>query len=142
MGVDIPNDKRIETSLQYIYGVGLYRAKTILKETGINPDTRARDLKDDEIARISGYIDKTYNDEIIRSDSEKKSMVGRSGPVEGALRRKVQQAVMRLKKISCFRGGRHIKGLPVRGQRTRTNARTRKGKKKTVAVKRSVKEMR
>lgn len=141
MGVDIPNEKRIEASLQYIYGVGAYRARTILKETGINPDTRARDLKDDEIARIASFIDKTYNDDVIKADG-KSSMVGRSGPVEGALRRKVQQAVLRLKKIGSYRGLRHIKGLPARGQRTRTNARTRKGKKKTVAVKRSVKEMR
>jgi len=134
MGVDIPNEKKIEFSLQYLYGVGSYRAKQILKETGINPDTRARDLKDDEVARIASFIDKNYNEEMTKD--------GRSGPVEGALRRKVQQAVLRLKKIGCFRGSRHIKGLPVRGQRTRTNARTRKGKKKTVAVKRSVKEMR
>jgi len=134
MGVDIPTEKRIEISLQYLYGVGQYRAKQILKETGINPNTRARDLKDDEIARIASFIDKNYNDEVIKD--------GRSGPVEGALRRKVQQAILRLKKIGCYRGSRHVKGLPVRGQRTRTNARTRKGKKKTVAVKRSVKEMR
>ncbi|HEY3319959.1 MAG TPA: 30S ribosomal protein S13 [Planctomycetota bacterium] len=134
LGVDIPNEKRIEIALQYIYGVGQFRAKRILKETGINPDTRARDLKDDEVAKITGFIDKNYNDEMIKD--------GRSGPVEGALRRKVQQAILRLKKINCYRGSRHVKGLPVRGQRTRTNARTRKGKKKTVAVKRSVKEMR
>ena len=134
MGVDIPNEKRIEMSLQYIYGVGPYRAKTILAETNVNPDTRARDLKDDEVARITAFIDKNYNDEVIKD--------GRSGPVEGALRRRTQQAILRLKKIGCYRGMRHIKGLPVRGQRTRTNARTRKGKKKTVAVKRSVKEMR
>ncbi len=134
MGVDIPNEKRIEISLQYIYGVGQYRAKQILAETGISPDVRARDLKDDEIARIASFIDKNYNEEVTKD--------GRSGPVEGALRRKVQQAILRLKKIGCYRGTRHIKGLPVRGQRTRTNARTRKGKKKTVAVKRSVKEMR
>jgi len=134
MGVDIPNDKRIEMSLQYIYGVGPYRAKQILIETGVNPDTRARELKEDEVARITSYIDKNYNDEVTKD--------GRSGPVEGALRRKVQQHILRLKKIGCYRGMRHIKGLPVRGQRTQTNARTRKGKKKTVAVKRSVKEMR
>ena len=134
MGVDIPNEKRVEVSLQYIYGVGPYRAKLILKETGVNADTRARDLKDDEIARITSFIDKNFNDEVTKD--------GRSGPVEGALRRKIQQAILRLKKIGCYRGQRHVKGLPVRGQRTRTNARTRKGKKKTVAVKRSVKEMR
>lgn len=134
MGVDVPNEKRIEMSLQYIYGVGPYRARVILKETNINPDTRGRDLKEDEIARITAFIDKNYNDEIVKD--------GRSGPVEGALRRKIQQAILRLKKIGCYRGIRHTKGLPVRGQRTQTNARTRKGKKKTVAVKRSVKEMR
>ncbi len=134
MGVDIPTEKRIDISLQYLYGVGSYRAKQILAETGIKPETRARDLKDDEIARIAAFIDKNYNDEVTKD--------GRSGPVEGALRRKVQQAILRLKKINCFRGTRHIKGLPCRGQRTQTNARTRKGKKKTVAVKRSVKEMR
>lgn len=134
LGVDIPAEKRIEIALQYIYGVGPYRARTVLKETGVNPDTRAKNLKDDEVARIATYIDRTYNDEVIKD--------GRSGPVEGALRRRVQQAILRLKKIGCYRGTRHIKGLPVRGQRTRTNARTRKGKKKTVAVKRSVKEMR
>jgi small subunit ribosomal protein S13 len=136
MGVDIPNEKRIEASLQYIYGVGEFRAKQILKETGINPDTRAKDLKDDEIARMASFIDKNYNDETVTGGA------GRSGPVEGALRRKIQQAILRLKKIGCYRGNRHIKGLPARGQRTRTNARTRKGKKKTVAVKRSVKEIR
>src|SRR6478672_6549925 len=114
MGVDIPNDKRIEMSLQYIYGVGPYRAKQILKETGVNPDVRARELKDDEIARIASYIDKNYNDEVTKD--------GRSGPVEGALRRKVQQSILRLKKIGCYRGTRHIKGLPCRGQRTQTNA--------------------
>ena len=101
MGVDIPNEKRIEISLQYIYGVGQYRAKQILKETGVNPDSRARDLKDDEIARISAFIDKNYNDEVTKD--------GRSGPVEGALRRKVQQAILRLKKIGSYRGSRHVK---------------------------------
>ena len=137
MGVDIPNEKRIEMSLQYIFGVGPYRAKQILKETNVNADTRARDLKEDEVARITAFIDKNFNDEVAKPDD-----AGRSGPVEGALRRKVQQHILRLKKIGSYRGMRHIKGLPVRGQRTRTNARTRKGKKKTVAVKRSVKEMR
>ena len=134
MGVDIPTEKRIDISLQYLYGIGLYRANQILVETNIKPETRARDLKDDEIARITAFIDKNYNDDASKD--------GRSGPVEGALRRKVQQAILRLKKIGCYRGSRHIKGLPARGQRTQTNARTRKGKKKTVAVKRSVKEMR
>ncbi len=134
MGVDIPTEKRIDISLQYLYGIGEYRAKQILAETNIKSETRARDLKDDEIARITAFIDKNYNDDVSKD--------GRSGPVEGALRRKVQQAILRLKKIGCYRGTRHIKGLPARGQRTQTNARTRKGKKKTVATKRSVKEMR
>ncbi len=133
MGVDIPNDKRIETSLQYLYGIGEYRAKMICKETGIAPQTRARDLKEDEIARIANFIEKNYNDEVVKD--------GRSGPVEGGLRRRIQQNILRLKKIGCYRGARHIKGLPVRGQRTRTNARTRKGRKKTVANKPSVKSM-
>ena len=133
LGVDVPNDKRIDISLRYLYGVGPYRARVICQETGVKPETRARELKDDEVARIASFIEKNYNDETQKD--------GRSGPVEGALRRRVQQNVMRLKKISSYRGLRHIKGLPVRGQRTRTNARTRKGKKKTVAVKVSVKAM-
>ena len=134
LGVDIPTEKRIDISLQYLYGIGVYRAKQILAETHIKPETRARDLNDDEIAKIASFIDKNYNDEVTKD--------GRSGPVEGGLRRKTQQCILRLKKIGCYRGMRHVKGLPVRGQRTQTNARTRKGKKKTVAVKRSVKEMR
>ncbi|MCW8133690.1 MAG: 30S ribosomal protein S13 [Planctomycetota bacterium] len=134
MGVDIPNEKRIDISLRYLYGVGPYRATLICKECNIEPSTRARDLKDDEIARIASFIDKNFNDENLKD--------GRSGPVEGGLRRRLQINITRLKKIGSWRGMRHIKGLPVRGQRTRTNARTRKGKKKTVAVKVSVKEMR
>jgi small subunit ribosomal protein S13 len=133
LGVDVPNEKRIDISLRYLYGVGPHRARVICQETGVKPETRARDLKDEEVARISSFIEKNYNDETQKD--------GRSGPVEGALRRRVQQNVTRLKKIGAYRGLRHIKGLPVRGQRTRTNARTRKGKKKTVAVKVSVKAM-
>ena len=133
MGVDIPNDKRIDISLRYLYGVGPYRASMICQETGVKPETRARDLKDDEVARIAAFIEKNFNEETQRD--------GRSGPVEGGLRRRLQQNVTRLKKIGSYRGLRHIKGWPVRGQRTRTNARTRKGKKKTVAVKVSVKAM-
>ena len=133
MGVDIPNEKRIDISLRYLYGVGSYRATQICEETGINPATRARDLKDEELARIASFIEKNYNDEVFKD--------GRSGPVEGGLRRKVQINVTRLKKIASYRGMRHIKGLPVRGQRTKTNARTRKGRKKTVAGKVSVKAM-
>ena len=141
MGVDIPNEKKIVISLQYLYGVGPYRADLICRETGIPPETRARDLKDDEVARLAAYIDKKFNSED-EAGEIRPGTVGRRGPVEGALRRTVQQNVTRLKKIQSYRGLRHIRGLPVRGQRTRTNARTRKGKKKTVAVKVSVKQMR
>ncbi|MCZ7647851.1 MAG: 30S ribosomal protein S13 [Planctomycetota bacterium] len=137
MGVDIPNDKRIEISLRYIYGIGPFRSRQICQGCNIPPETRARDLKDDELARIASFIDTTFNEENLVEGK-----VGRSGPVEGALRRRVQQNVQRLKKINSYRGMRHIRGLPVRGQRTKTNARTRKGKRKTVAVKVSVKAMR
>ncbi|MCX7804852.1 MAG: 30S ribosomal protein S13 [Planctomycetota bacterium] len=123
VGVDIPGDKKVEISLRYIYGIGPATALRVLKEAGVQPGIRAKNLKEDEIARIASVIDKGYE-------------------VEGQLRRRVQQNIARLKKIGCYRGIRHIKGLPVRGQRTRTNARTRKGKKKTVAVKRSVKDIR
>jgi len=119
-GVDIPTEKRIEVAIQYIHGIGPTLARRILEEAGVNPDTRARELTEDELSRISATIDKGYE-------------------VEGQLRRRVMQDIARLKKIGCYRGIRHIKGLPVRGQRTRTNARTRKGKKKTVAGKKSVK---
>ncbi|GMV81325.1 MAG: 30S ribosomal protein S13 [Planctomycetota bacterium] len=137
MGVDIPNEKRIDISLQYLYGIGPYRAKLVCQRCNVPPETRARDLKEDELARIASFIDTTFNDENL---VEGKS--GMSGPVEGALRRKTQMNVQRLKKINSYRGLRHIRGLPVRGQRTRTNSRTRKGKRKTVAVKVSVKAMR
>ena len=133
MGVDIPNEKRIDVSLRYLYGIGAYRAKQICAETGVSPATRARELKDEELARIASFIEKNYNDEVFKD--------GRSGPVEGGLRRKIQIGITRLKKIASYRGMRHIKGLPVRGQRTKTNARTRKGRKKTVAGKVSVKAM-
>lgn len=122
-GVDVPNEKRIEVALTYIYGVGLTMSRRILDEAGVSFDSRARDLTEDELSRISATIDKGYE-------------------IEGQLRRRVQQDVARLKKIGSYRGLRHIRGLPVRGQRTRTNARTRKGKKKTVAGKKSVKSMR
>lgn len=122
-GVDVPNEKRIEVAIQYIHGIGITLAKRILDEAGVNPSTRARDLTEDELTKISATIDKGYE-------------------VEGQLRRRMQQDISRLKKIGSFRGIRHIKGLPVRGQRTRTNARTRKGRKKTVAGKKSVKTMR
>jgi small subunit ribosomal protein S13 len=123
LGVDIPNDKLVEIALTYLYGVGPATAKEICAEVGIQPGTRAKNLTDDELGRIAGLLDKSY-------------------VVEGQLRRQVMQNIQRLKKIGCYRGIRHGRGLPVRGQRTRTNARTRKGKKKTVAVKKSVKAMR
>lgn len=116
-GVDIPNDKRIEIALTYIYGIGLTRSKEILSSTGINPDTRSRDLTDDEIIKIRDYIDKQFS-------------------VEGDLRREVRQNIARLVEINCYRGQRHRRNLPVRGQRTRTNARQKRGARKTVAGKR------
>jgi small subunit ribosomal protein S13 len=115
-GVDIPNDKRMEVALTYIYGVGLTRSKAILEATGVNPDARARDLTDDEVIRLRDYIDKNYI-------------------VEGDLRREVRQNIGRLIEINCYRGQRHRRNLPVHGQRTRTNARQKRGARKTVAGK-------
>lgn len=123
LGIDIPNDKVTEVALTYLYGVGPAIAAKIVEEVGIKPGTRAKNLTDDELGRITALLDKSY-------------------VVEGQLRRQIAQNLQRLKKIGCYRGIRHGRGLPVRGQRTRTNARTRKGKKKTVAVKKSVKAMR
>lgn len=108
LGVDIPKEKRIEISLMYLYGVGRVLANKILKEANIKPDVRAKDLTDDEVARITSIIQKEYK-------------------VEGDLRREIGQNIKRLMDIGAYRGIRHKKGLPVRGQRTRTNARTRKG---------------
>jgi len=122
-GVDIPANKRIEYSLRYIYGVGPKIALDVLKEAQIEVGVKAKDLTEEEVARIGGVIDRNYT-------------------VEGALRRAVQSNIARLKDIRCYRGLRHRAHLPVRGQRTRTNARTRKGPKKTVAGKKSVKEVR
>lgn len=122
-GVEIPNDKRIEIALRYIYGVGPSNARDILKEAGIDPSIRAKNLTEDEVSRIAGVIDRSY-------------------VVEGQLRRQIQQNIARLRDIQCYRGARHRRGLPVRGQRTKTNARTRKGPKKTVAGKKGVKELR
>jgi len=122
-GVDIPNDKRVVVALTYIYGIGEHHSEVILKEAGIDRDVRAKKLSEDEISRIAAAIDRNYI-------------------VEGQLRRQVNQNVARLKDIQCYRGVRHRRGLPVRGQRTRTNARTRKGPKKTVAGKKGVKELR
>ena len=116
LGVDIPNDKVIEVALTYLYGVGTTTALEICEQIGVKPGTRAKTLTDDELGKIAGLLDKSY-------------------VVEGQLRRQVMQNIARLKKIACYRGIRHGRGLPVRGQRTRTNARTRKGKKKTVANK-------
>ncbi|MHC4441017.1 MAG: 30S ribosomal protein S13 [Planctomycetota bacterium] len=121
-GVDVPNEKRIEISLRYIYGIGPNTARQILKEAGIEAGIRAKDLSEDEVGRIAGVIDRNY-------------------VVEGQLRRQIQQNIARLRDIGCYRGVRHRRGLPVRGQRTRCNARTRKGPKKTVAGKKGVKEM-
>lgn len=122
-GVDIPNDKRIEYSLRYIYGIGPKRATDVIREADIQPHVKAKDLSEEEVARIAGIIDKNFQ-------------------VEGELRRAVQSSIARLKDIRCYRGQRHRTGLPCRGQRTRTNARTRKGPRKTVAGKKSVKELR
>ena len=116
-GVDLPRDKRIEIGLTYIYGIGRSTAKEILNKTGINPDTRVRDLTDEEVNSLRDVIDKEYH-------------------VEGDVRREVNLNIKRLMEIGCYRGRRHRLGLPVRGQRTKTNARTRKGPAKTVAGKR------
>ena len=115
-GVDLPNDKRIEIALTYIYGIGRTSADKIIADTGINPDTRVKDLTEDEVAKLRDQIENNYK-------------------VEGDLKREVQSNIKRLTDIGCLRGRRHRLGLPVRGQRTKTNARTRKGPKHTVAGK-------
>jgi small subunit ribosomal protein S13 len=115
-GVDLPREKRVVIGLTYIYGIGRPSSNRILKAAEVNPDTRIRDLTDDEVARIRDVIDKTQT-------------------VEGDLRREVALNIKRLTEIGCYRGIRHRRGLPVRGQRTRTNARTRKGPRRTVANK-------
>ncbi|MCB9852463.1 MAG: 30S ribosomal protein S13 [Phycisphaerales bacterium] len=122
-GVDIPNDKRVVVSLTYIYGIGPAFSRAILKDAQIDENTRAKDLTEDQISHIASIIDRNY-------------------VVEGQLRRQITQNIARLRDIQCYRGMRHRKGLPVRGQRTKTNARTRKGPKKTVAGKKGVKELR
>ncbi len=116
-GVDLPREKRVEIGLTYIFGIGRPKANEILAKTGVNPDTRVRDLTDDEISKLREIIDKEYK-------------------VEGDLRREISLNIKRLIEIGCYRGRRHRMGLPVRGQRTKTNARTRKGPKKTVGVQR------
>ena len=115
-GVDIPNNKRIEIALTYIYGIGRKSANDILAATGINPDTRAKDLTEAEVAKLRDEIENNYT-------------------VEGDLHRDVAMNIKRMVEINCYRGIRHRKGLPVRGQRTKTNARTRKGPAKTIANK-------
>ena len=115
-GVDLPNTKRIEIALTYIYGIGRKSANDILAKTGINPDTRAKDLTDDEVAKLRDEIQENYK-------------------VEGDLKRDVALDIKRMVEINCYRGIRHRRGLPVRGQRTKTNARTRKGPAKTIANK-------
>ncbi len=115
-GVDIPNNKRIEIALTYIYGIGLKSAQDILAKTGIDPDTRAKDLTEGEVAKLRDVIEADYH-------------------VEGDLRREVAMNIKSMIEINCYRGVRHRKGLPVRGQRTKTNARTRKGPAKTIANK-------
>ena len=115
-GVDLPRDKRIEIGLTYVYGIGLKTSQKILAATGVDPDIRVRDLSEDDAAKIREYVDKNCH-------------------VEGDLKREVSLNIKRLMEIGCYRGVRHRRGLPVRGQRTKTNARTRKGPKKTVAGK-------
>ncbi|MDK2821185.1 MAG: small subunit ribosomal protein [Clostridia bacterium] len=116
-GVDLPRDKRVEIALTYIYGIGRSTAKKILAETAVNQDTRVRDLTEEEVSRLREYIDNNV-------------------VVEGDMRREVALNIKRLMDIGCYRGLRHRRGLPVRGQRTKTNARTRKGPKRTVGVRR------
>jgi len=123
LGVDIPGDKPTVISLRYLYGVGPKIARDLCHKAGVNPQARAKELREDELARLAALLDKDYT-------------------VEGQLRRQVAQNIARLRDINCYRGIRHRRGLPVRGQRTRTNARTRKGPKKTVAGKKGVKDLR
>jgi small subunit ribosomal protein S13 len=118
-GVDLPRDKRVEVALTYIFGIGKPSADKILEATGINPDTRVKDLTEEEVGKIRDFIDTTFT-------------------VEGDLRRDIALSIKRLMEIGCYRGIRHRRGLPVRGQRTKTNARTRKGPKRTIAGKKKV----
>ncbi len=123
LGVDIPNDRPTFVALTYLYGVGPRTSRVLCHDAGIDPSVRARDLREDELGRLAALLDKDY-------------------VVEGQLRRQQNQNIIRLRDIGCYRGLRHRRGLPVRGQRTRTNARTRKGPKKTVAGKKGVKDLR
>ena len=122
VGVDIPNNKRLEIALTYIYGVGRITAVKVIKDLGLDSDMKARDLTEEQITTLATHLQREYE-------------------IEGQLRRTVAAAISRLRDIGCYRGLRHRRGLPVRGQRTRTNARTRKGARKTVAGKKSVKGM-
>ena len=123
LGVDLPNDKPTHISLRYIYGIGPSLALRLCEQAHVDPQRRAKELSDDDLARLATILDRDYT-------------------VEGPLKRQVQQNIARLKDINCYRGTRHRRSLPVRGQRTKTNARTRKGPRKTVAGKKGVKEMR
>ena len=123
LGVDIPNNRQVVVSLTYLYGVGAATARELCRKAGIDAATRSRDLSESDVARLATLLDNDHT-------------------VEGQLRRQVTQNINRLREIGCYRGIRHRKGLPVRGQRTRTNARTRKGPKKTVAGKKGVKDLR
>jgi small subunit ribosomal protein S13 len=123
MGVDIPNDKQIQYSLTYLYGVGLYSAREVCVKLGIDPLRKASDIHEDELGRIAALLERDY-------------------VVEGPLRRQIAQNISRMREIKSYRGIRHRVGLPVRGQRTKTNARTRKGPRKTVAGKKGVKDLR
>jgi small subunit ribosomal protein S13 len=123
VGVDIPNDKVTWVALTYVHGIGKHAALSLCEQLGFDPQRRARELGDEDLARLAALIESTL-------------------VVEGNLRRQTQQNIARLKEIACYRGMRHRRGLPVRGQRTKTNARTRKGPRKTVAGKKSVKELR
>ncbi len=121
-GIDIPADKRIVIALTYVYGIGKALSSEILKEVNIDESVRAKDLHEDQLSMLGAYIEKNFS-------------------IEGQLRRQEMQNIARMKSIACYRGIRHKLGLPVRGQRTKTNARTRKGRKKTVAGKKGVKEL-
>jgi small subunit ribosomal protein S13 len=119
-GVDLPREKRVEIGLTYIFGIGLTTSQKVLRETGINPDTRVRNLTEEEVVRLREYIDRNVK-------------------VEGDLRREVSQNIKRLMEIGCYRGLRHRRGLPVRGQRTHTNARTRKGPRRQIGARKKAK---
>ena len=123
LGVDIPNEKKVAISLTYLYGVGPFVARQVCVKTNIDPDKSARELSEDELSRLATLLERDYT-------------------VEGPLRRQIGQNIHRLREIKCYRGLRHRLNLPVRGQRTRTNARTRKGPRKTVAGKKGVKDLR